>query len=268
MIDITVLGASGRMGKAIISCISKSTDCRLVGAVSEDNDPNIGKDIGEILGLAKKLGISLVDNDDVILKNTDVVIDFTLPSALDKNLILCSKGLVPMIIGVTGLDEAQLNLITETSFKIPILYERNMSVGVNVLLNMVQNLSKILDSDFDTEITETHHRHKIDSPSGTAIAIGEAIAKAKNLNFSDIYKPSRINTNTPRSPNSIGISSIRGGGFIGDHTVSFTSEDESIEISHHALDRKCFAQGALSAAKWIADQDPGLYSMNDVLGLK
>tara|TARA_B100001250_G_scaffold160001_1_gene137412 strand:+ start:9035 stop:9838 length:804 start_codon:yes stop_codon:yes gene_type:complete len=264
---ITVLGASGKMGKAIITSISEAADCQLISAVCEQQDPNLGKDAGENSGLSK-LGVNLVGPMSDFLSNSDVVIDFTLPDALENNLVMCVEKNVPMTIGVTGLSKAQFAAINEASNSIPILYERNMSIGINALLSVIKTLSKILDKSFDTEIIEAHHRHKIDSPSGTAIAIGEAIAQAKNLKFSDMYDPARQSNRSPRAINTIGISSVRGGGFIGDHTVSFTSEEESIEIKHHAIDRKCFAQGAVLASKWLIGKEPALYSMNDVLGLK
>lgn len=267
MNKITVLGASGKMGKAIIASISESTDCQLISAICEQQDPNLGNDAGENAGLSR-LGVNLVDPMSASLNDSDVVIDFTLPDALEGNLAMCVEQNIPMIIGVTGLNKTQIKAIDKASNSIPILYERNMSIGINALLSIVKILSRTLDRNFDTEIIEAHHRHKIDSPSGTAIAIGEAIAQAKNLNFSDMYDSTRQSSRAPRATNTIGISSVRGGGFIGDHTVSFTSEEESIEIKHHAIDRKCFAQGAVLASKWIIGKDPALYSMNDVLGLK
>lgn len=266
MLKVAVLGASGRMGRAVLECIAETDDLQISGAITETSDPAIGKDVGQSIGLPTA-GVPLTDDRAQGLHDAHVAIDFTLPTATLANVRACVENGTALVIGTTGLEEKHLNAIAEASRDIPLVYARNMSVGINVFMNLVGRAAKTLGPDYDVEITEAHHRNKVDAPSGTALALGEAVAKAQNRELDEVAIYGRHGQIGPRVPGTIGFSVIRGGNIVGDHTVLFVAPEETIEMSHHAVDRKCFARGALKAARWVAGQAPGLYSMADVLEL-
>ncbi len=266
MLKVAVLGASGRMGRAVLECIAETDDLVLVGALTETSDSAVGRDAGESVGLPATR-VPLTDDRAQALHGAQVAIDFTLPAATAANVRACVESGTALVIGTTGLEEKHLNAITEASRQIPLVYGRNMSVGVNVFMNLVGRAAKALGPDYDVEITEAHHRHKVDAPSGTALALGEAVAKARGRELDELAIHGRHGQIGPRVPGTIGFSVIRGGSIVGDHTVLFAAPEEAVQLSHHAIDRKSFAHGALRAARWAAGQAPGLYSMADVLGL-
>jgi len=237
-----------------------------VGAVTETSDPALGKDVGEILGL-EALGVPLTDDRAQALHEAHVAIDFTLPSATIANVRASVDNGTALVIGTTGLEDKHLQAMNDASREIPLVYGRNMSVGMNVFMDLVGRAARALGSDYDAEITEAHHRQKVDAPSGTALALGEAIAAARSQKLDDVAIHSRHGTTGPRVPGTIGFSVIRGGNIVGDHSVLFAAAEETVEFSHHAVERKSFARGALRAARWAAGQAPGMYSMPDVLGL-
>jgi len=243
MIKIAVAGASGRMGQTIIEAISLSNKIAL--------------------GVTIDQGDSL---DDFIDK-FDVLIDFTRPEASIKYLDVCLKESKSMVIGTTGFDDYQISQINFAAKDIPIVFAPNMSVGVNLTLKLLEKAAKVMGADADIEIVEAHHRHKVDSPSGTAIKMGEVVAHTLGRDLSECAVYGREGIEDPRDRSTIGFSSIRGGDVVGDHTVSFFMEGELVEITHKASSRMTFANGAIRAALWLNEQPAGLYSMQDVLDL-
>ena len=266
MIKLAVLGATGRMGRAILACLAGSKEFRLTGAVTEIGDPALGRDAGEHAGLAP-VGVPLTDDRAQALHGSQVAIDFTMPAALEANLAACVRSGTALVIGTTGLNERQEKLLEKASHDVPIVYGRNMSVAMNVFTHFVAEAARSLGEDYDVEILEAHHRNKVDAPSGTALALGEAVARARNRKLGDVAVRTRDGQVGPRVPGTIGFSVIRGGSIVGDHTVMFIAPDERVEFTHRAGDRRAFALGALRAARWLAGRAPGLYTMPDVLDL-
>ncbi|MDX1563686.1 MAG: 4-hydroxy-tetrahydrodipicolinate reductase [Gammaproteobacteria bacterium] len=266
MVKVAILGGAGRMGQAILSCLTVSKQLKLNGAVTEVGDPALGRDAGEHAGL-RAFGVPLTDDRSQALHGAQVAIDFTLPAALEANVKACVDAGTALVVGTTGLADRHQRLLEQASHQIPIVYGRNMSLGMNVFIHFVKQAARSLGEDYDVEIVEAHHRHKVDAPSGTALALGEAVAAARNRKLADLAVRTRDGQIGPRVPGTIGFSVIRGGNIVGDHSVLFVSPNEQVEFTHRASDRKAFALGALEAAQWVAGRAPGLYSMSDVLGL-
>ena len=266
MLNIAVLGAAGRMGRAVLSCVLESDDLRLVGAVSEPGDRALGRDAAELVGAAS-VGVPVTDERRQGLHAAQVAVDFTLPTATEANLRACADSGTALVIGTTGLEDRQLKAMEKAAHEIPIVYGRNLSVGVSVFMELVGRAAKALGDGYDVEIIEAHHRHKVDAPSGTALALGERIAVAQGRKLDDLAVFARQGRTGPRVPGTIGFAVVRGGSIVGQHSVRFIGAEEQVEFSHEAADRKTFARGALRAARWAAGQAPGLYSMADVLGL-
>ena len=266
MLRVAVLGAAGRMGRAVLGCLVESDDLKLTGAVTEPKDRLLGHDAGELIG-AGTLGVPLSDDPRQGLHGAQVAVDFTLPTATEANLRASVESGSALVIGTTGLEERQLKAMERAAHEIPIVYARNMSVGVNVFMSLVARAAKALGDGYDVEILEAHHRHKVDAPSGTALALGEQIAAARGRPLADVAVYAREGRVGPRVPGTIGFSVIRGGSIVGEHTVRFIGAEEQVELAHVAQDRKTFARGALRAARWAAGRAPGLYSMADVLDL-
>lgn len=265
MIKVAVLGAAGRMGRTILGLLAESEGLKLVGGVTEPGDPALGRDAGEHAGIGP-LGVPLTDDRKQALHGAHVAIDFTLPTALEANLKACQEFGTALVIGTTGLGDRQLASLERASHHVPLVYGRNMSVGVNVFMELVGRAAATLGPDYDAEILEAHHKNKADAPSGTALALGERIAEAKGHTLEELAVRTRDGQTGPRVPGTIGFSVIRGGGIVGEHTVFFVSPEERLEFKHLAQDRKTFARGALRAARWVSGRAPGLYSMADVLG--
>lgn len=265
MVKVAVLGASGRMGRAILACLTESASFRLTGALTESNDAGLGRDAGEQAGLGR-FGVPLTDDRMQALDGAQVAIDFTLPAALEANIRACEENGTAAVVGTTGLEAKHEALLVRASHQVPIVHGRNMSVGVNVFLELVAKAAAALGPDYDFEIVEAHHRQKVDAPSGTALALGERIARAHGRTLNEVAVRSRDGQIGPRVPGTIGFSVVRGGNIVGDHTVMCIAPEERLEFAHHALDRKTFARGALRAAQWLAGRAPGFYSMADVLG--
>jgi 4-hydroxy-tetrahydrodipicolinate reductase len=266
LLKIAVLGASGRMGRAILTCLTEEDDLRLTGALTESKDPALGRDAGEAAGLAP-FGVPLTDDRQQALHGSHVAIDFTLPAALEANLRACAEVGTAIVIGTTGLEEKHFEAMRGTAHHVPLVYGRNMSVGVNVFMDLVARAAAALGDDYDVEVLEAHHRHKVDAPSGTALALGEQVAAAKGRALHELAVYARQGRTGPRVPSTIGFSVLRGGNIVGDHTVFFIGPEEQVELTHRARDRAAFARGALRAARWAAGRAPGYYSMADVLGL-
>jgi 4-hydroxy-tetrahydrodipicolinate reductase len=255
------------MGQAILSCIADDREIALVGAVTEPRDPALGRDAGEHAGVSTA-NVPLTDDRAQALHGAHVAIDFTLPAALDANVRACIDHGAALVVGTTGLEDKHFAILKAAAQEIPLVYARNMSVGVNVFMDLVGRAAAALGAEYDVEIIEAHHRQKVDAPSGTALDIGERIAAVKGRALKDLAVHGRLGHTGPRVPGTIGFSVIRAGSIVGDHTVMFAAPEERVELAHHAVDRKSFARGAIRAARWLAGQPPGLYSMRDVLGLQ
>lgn len=266
MLKVAILGAAGRMGRTILACLAETEQMRLVGAVTEPADPALGLDAAENAGLAAA-GVVLTDDRSQALHGAQVAIDFTLPAATEANLRACEENGTALVIGTTGLTDRHHAMLKAAAHNIPLVYARNMSVGVNVFMELVARAARALGDDYDVEIIEAHHRNKVDAPSGTALELGERVAAEKGRRLEDLAVRGRDGVTGPRVPGTIGFSAIRGGNIVGEHTVLFVSAEEQLEFRHRAQDRKTFARGALRAAAWVAGRAPGLYSMSDVLGL-
>jgi len=267
MINAVVSGAAGRMGGRIIQMIQKSAEIKLSGAFEKPGHDAIGKDVGEIVGLGK-IGIDLKGDISKVMKDADVLIDFTTPESTLNNIRFITNTSQAMVIGTTGItgeEEKELNLLAQ---RIRCVMSPNMSVGVNVLFKVVGDLSGILGKDYDMEIMEAHHRLKKDAPSGTAMHLAKILADStgRNLETDAVYE--RKGYIGVRKDEEIGIQSLRAGDIVGEHTVIFAGIGERIEITHKAHSRDNFARGALLAALWVVKQPNGLYDMQDVLGLR
>ncbi len=266
MINVIVTGAAGRMGSTIIRLINEDNMLNVTGAVEREGfqpvDAGIAANIGEI---------SVIIVDDIYkLEHTDanVIIDFTAPLATMKTLEFAVKKNIAMVIGTTGLQEEHKTEINKASEVIPVVQSPNMSVGVNTLFKITEIVSKILGDDYDVEIVEAHHRFKKDAPSGTAVRLGEIVAKALNRKYPEDAIFERKGIIGERTRKEIGMQTLRAGDIVGEHTVMFGGIGERIELTHRAHNRENFARGALRAAKWISDKKSGFYDMLDVLGLK
>ncbi len=263
---VAVLGAAGRMGRTVLGCLVEDAKLAIAGAITEPGDGLLGRDVGELIGVGA-LGVPLTDDALQGVHGAQVAIDFTLPAATESNLRACVETGTALVIGTTGLEARQLKAMEQAAHEIPIVYGRNMSVGVNVFMELVAKAAKALGEDYDVEIVEAHHRHKVDAPSGTALALGERIAASRGRDLRELAVFARQGRTGPRVPGTIGFSVIRGGSIVGEHSVRFIGTEEEVEFVHVAQDRKTFARGAVRAAVWAAGQPPGLYSMADVLGL-
>lgn len=255
MIRVAVLGAAGRMGREICRAALEDADIDLVGGVVEPVAPEVGADLGELCGWGKA-GVAATEEPP----EADALIDFSTPEATVERL---SHGR-PLVVGTTGFSEDQHGRIEETARSVPIMLAPNMSVGINLLHGVVAEIARKLGADYDVEVIESHHRHKKDAPSGTALYLGRAAAGACGQKLEEVATYGRSG-HQPREDGEIGIHAIRGGAVVGEHRVVFYSGGEEVEITHRALSRQTFAQGAVRAAKFVAGARPGLYGMADVL---
>ncbi len=263
---IAVAGASGRMGQMLIEAIRAADDCTLSGALDIAASPAIGKDAGAFSGAA--IGVTIGSDLHAGLQGAGFLIDFTRPEGTLAHLEACRALGVAAVVGTTGFTDAQKAHIATIAKDIPIVLSPNMSVGVNVTLKLLDMAAKALATGYDIEIVEAHHRHKVDAPSGTALKMGEVIADALGRNLKDCAVYGREGVTGARDPSTIGFATIRGGDIVGDHTVLFAGIGERIEISHKSSSRVTYAQGSLRAVRFLAGRKPGLYDMNDVLGLR
>ncbi|MFZ3207424.1 MAG: 4-hydroxy-tetrahydrodipicolinate reductase [Geobacteraceae bacterium] len=267
MIKVAVCGAAGRMGSRIIAAIKETEGCGLSGALERPGHPLTGQDAGFIAGLGS-VGVVISDDLNSVVKGCDVLIDFTTPKVSLKNLEVCGLFGKATVIGSTGFTPEERELARELARDIPVVLAPNMSVGVNVCLKVLADVAKILGGDFDVEIVEAHHRLKKDSPSGTAVRMGEVVAKALGRDYNQVANYHREGICGERTREEIGMQTIRGGDIVGEHTVYFIGEGERIELTHRAHTRDMFSRGSVRAAKWVVGQKPGLYDMQDVLGLR
>ncbi len=268
MRSIVVAGAAGRMGKRLIGLVSAQDGARVVGALEYSEHPFLGRDAGEVAGIGR-LDVPLVGSFAGLSgSKADVMIDFTAPQATLANLEWAQAESVAMVIGTTGMSEAEREQIRLAAKKIPVVFAPNMSVGVNVLFKLAAEVAGIFGDDFDVEILEAHHRLKKDAPSGTAVRLGEIVADTLGRDYPQDAVFTREGFTGERTRREIGMQTLRAGDIVGEHTVMFGGMGERVELIHRAHSRDNFAAGAVRAALWLEGRDPGLYDMQDVLGLR
>ncbi|MBA0902748.1 MAG: 4-hydroxy-tetrahydrodipicolinate reductase [Candidatus Nitrotoga sp.] len=265
-IKVAIAGSSGRMGRALLEGVLQSSDLVLHAALEDSASPHIGKDAGGLVGDA--CGVTIMADVAGALCDADVLIDFTRPEGTMRHLGVCKKLGVSMVVGTTGFSASQKTELNEAAQFVGIVLSSNMSVGVNVAFKILEMTSKILSHGYDIEIVEAHHRHKVDAPSGTALAMGEVIAKTLGRTLSECAIYGREGVTGERDASSIGFATVRGGDIMGDHTVLFAGIGERIEITHKASSRATFALGALRATRFLQANAVGMYDMQDVLGLR
>ena len=264
LISIGIAGCLGRMGQELIKETINNNQLNFVGGFEHSQHKNIQKKISDLINVNTNHIVS--SDPKKIFSDSDVVIDFTTPQSTLQNILTASELSTPLVIGTTGLDEKIVDAVKEHSKKIPILQSSNMSVGMNLLFDFVYHAASTLkEVDYDIEISESHHKHKIDAPSGTAITLGEQAAKGRKVDFNDAKELDRINLTSVRKKGSIGFAVTRGGEIAGEHTVSFIGKDDRIDLIHKAHNRSIFVKGAIKAAIFLSKQKKGLYSMKDVV---
>ena len=265
-INVGVIGAGGRMGRMLIEAVQNNAQTTLKAAIERQGSSLVGADAGEVAAIGH-LNVQIVDDLAAVINDIDVLIDFSLPDATEKNMQVCAEHNVAMVIGTTGFNEQQEQVLAKASEKITIVYAGNYSTGVNLSLKLLGMAAKAFGHDADVEIIEAHHKHKIDAPSGTAYMMAEAVAEARGQNLKDVAIYGREGQTGERESGTIGIHAVRGGEIVGDHTVMFIADGEVVEITHRARARMTFAAGAVRAATWVIEQEVGQYNMQDVLGL-
>jgi 4-hydroxy-tetrahydrodipicolinate reductase len=265
-LGIGIVGAGGRMGRMLAKAVSEAEGARLVGGVERAGSELLGQDFGQLSGLGD-LGLPLGDDPRALIEKADVLIDFTAPEATLATLKLSAEAGRGYVVGTTGFTAEQEAELAETARACTVVKAGNMSLGVNLLVTLVEQVARALDPAYDIEVVEMHHRHKVDAPSGTALMLGEAAAKGRGIDLAENSERGRDGITGAREPGAIGFASLRGGDVIGEHSVIFAGPGERVEITHKASDRMLFANGAVKAALWTKGKDPGLYSMLDVLGL-
>ena len=263
---IGITGAAGRMGRTLIEAISQVDSLTLTAAIEHPENSLLGADSGELSGFGKN-GIGVVGSLTEVIADIDVLIDFSVPDATMANLTLCSEADVAMVIGTTGFTPEQQSDIDSAAAKTAICKASNFSTGVNLCFKLLDMAARVLGDDVDIEVSEAHHRHKIDAPSGTALSMGQVVADALGRDLDKVAVYGREGQTGARARETIGFATVRAGDIVGDHTVTFAADGERVEITHKASSRMAFARGAVRAAGWLVKKDAGLYDMQDVLGL-
>ncbi len=264
-LKVAIAGCTGRMGRVLLECVNKADDLELHAALEHAASEHIGRDAGDFGGTR---GVVIGGDAETVLKGADVLIDFTRPEGTLHHLEICRQLGVNMVIGTTGFNAQQKAWLGAAAQQIGIVFAPNMSVGVNLTFKLLEMASKVLSHGYDIEIIEAHHRHKVDAPSGTALGMGEVIARTLGRDLAKCAVYGREGVTGERDPSTIGFATVRGGDIVGDHTVLFAGTGERIEITHKASSRATFAVGALRAARFLQVHPAGLYDMQDVLGLK
>ncbi|MEE2760051.1 MAG: 4-hydroxy-tetrahydrodipicolinate reductase [Pseudomonadota bacterium] len=264
---IGILGCAGRMGQMLIRQVAETDGAELAGGTEATGHASLGGDVAAAAGL-KAVGLQITDNAAALFAQTDVAIEFGLPAATEAHVELAFITGVPLVIGTTGHDTDQMAAIEEAAAGTAIVKAMNFSVGVNVLFALTERLAGTLGEEFDIEILEVHHKHKVDAPSGTALGLGEAAARGRGVDLGQVSQRGREGISEERRPGDIGFASLRGGDIVGEHAVIFAGAGERVELQHKAATRSIFAAGAVHAALWVEDKDPGLYDMFDVLGFR
>ena len=265
-IRIGIAGAAGRMGMALAREVAAAPGCVLSAASEHQGHPAIGRDPGPLAGIGATT-LAIGGDSDALFGAADVVLDFTLPDAAIDHAGRAAAHRTALVIGTTGLEAAHAAALRSAAEATAIVQAANMSVGVNLLLDLARRVGSLLDADYDVEIVEMHHRHKIDAPSGTALALGRAVAEGRGLDLDAAARRGRDGITGARERGTIGFASLRGGDVVGDHSVVFAADGERVELTHKASSRQVFSRGAVRAARWVHGRPPGLYSMVDVLGL-
>jgi 4-hydroxy-tetrahydrodipicolinate reductase len=263
---IGVVGCSGRMGRTVVQQLVECAGCELAGASERPGSPAVGMDAGVMAGLTP-LGVTVANDPLAAFAEAQVVIDFTTPEATAHHARLARERGCALVVGTTGLTAATQAALDEAARTVPVVVAPNMSLGVNLLIGLVEKVASVLGPDFDIEITEMHHRNKLDAPSGTALGLGRAAAAGRAVALDEVAVRVRDGITGVRRPGDIGFSVLRGGDVVGEHTVIFAGEGERIELGHRATSRAIFARGALRAACWAVGKPAGRYGMADVLGL-
>lgn len=262
---IGIVGCAGRMGRMLVQAVSATPGAELAGGTEAPGSANLGKDPAVLAGLEPS-GIKITDDAEALFQASDVVIDFTAPAPTVAHAKLAAETKTAFIPGTTGLSAEQQAEIAKAAAVAAVVQAANYSVGVNLLLGLSEQAASILGDDYDIEILEMHHRHKVDAPSGTALALGKAVAAGRKVDLDAVSQRVRDGHTGERRAGDIGFATLRGGMVVGDHTVIFAADQERIELTHKAGDRAVFAKGAVRAAMWTKGKGPGLYSMRDVLG--
>jgi 4-hydroxy-tetrahydrodipicolinate reductase len=266
MTDVVVAGAAGRMGSRIVACLAEVSDLKLVAALEASGHPAVGRDAGEVAGIGAR-GVPIGTDAAALITAERLLIEFSIPEATLAHLRLVAEAGARAVIGTTGLTTSQREEITGLARRAPILLAPSMSVAVTLAYSLLATMARALGDEYDIEIVETHHRFKKDAPSGTALRMAEVIAEAVGRDLGTVAVYGRQGHPGERPTKEIGIMSLRSGDVVGEHTVSFGTLGERLELTHRAHSRDTFARGALRAARWLAGRPPGLYSMQDVLGL-
>jgi 4-hydroxy-tetrahydrodipicolinate reductase len=264
---IAVTGAAGRMGRELVRTVHGRQDCVVAGAIEQEGSIALGQDVGLLAGLGK-LGVAISDDPLEVFAKVDAVLDFTVPKATVEFAGLAANARIVHVLGTTGLSADDYAKIKAAARHATIVTAGNMSLGVNLLTAITRQVAAALDPDFDIEIVEMHHRHKIDAPSGTALMLGRAAAEGRDVDLDKVSARGRDGHTGERRRGDIGFASLRGGSVVGEHSVIFAADGEIVEITHRAFDRGIFARGAVKAALWGRGKGPGLYSMMDVLGIE
>ncbi len=266
MAQVAIHGAAGRMGQSIASVLNEHPEATLVAAMDREGSELIGSDMGQLMGRAST-GVCITSDVEEFLSNVEVVIDFSTAAASAKLLPLCAGQHIPMVIGTTGLDAETRAALERAAERVPIVFAPNYSQGVNALYFLAARATELLGPAFDAEIVEIHHRHKVDAPSGTAVHLGEVVARAKQLDPERAVSHGRSGQVGARPTDEVGVMALRGGDVVGEHTLYLVGEGERVELTHRATDRSIFARGAVRAAQWVVGRPAGLYDMADVMGI-
>lgn len=266
MVQIAIHGAAGRMGQSIAAVLNDDLDGNLVAAMDRAESELIGQDMGVLSGRAPT-GVKITSDVEEFLSNVEVVIDFSIATATAKLLPICAGQHIPMVIGTTGLDRETRAALERAAEHVPVVFAPNYSQGVNALYFLAARAAELLGPGFDAEIVEIHHKRKVDSPSGTAVRLGEVVAAAKRLDHDRVVIHGRSGHVGARPLEEVGVMALRGGDVVGEHTLYLVGEGERVELTHRATDRSIFARGAVRAAHWVVGRPAGLYDMADVMGI-
>jgi 4-hydroxy-tetrahydrodipicolinate reductase len=261
---VGILGGAGRMGRALVRAVTEAKGATVIGAVDAPGNPEMGRDLGTLAGI-DPLGVTLDGDVRALFQKADVIIDFTIPRVTAENARVAAETGTAYVVGTTGLEPDQQAVIADAGKRAVVVQAANFSLGVNLTIALTRRLAEVLDDSFDIEIVEMHHRHKVDAPSGTALALGRAAAEGRGVTLEDKADRGRDGITGARKRGDIGFAVLRGGNVAGDHTVVFAADDERIELTHKAGDRIIFARGAVHAALWTAGKSAGYYTMQDVL---
>src|SRR5918999_1568860 len=265
-LKIAVMGAAGRMGRELVRAVQATPGCVVAGGTGPPGSLAIGQDLGFLAGIGS-LGVRITDDPLELIAGVDAILDFTAPRASVEFAALAANAGIVHVLGTTGLSESDEKAIASAASRATIVKAGNMSLGVNLLVALTRKVAQALDADFDIEILEMHHKHKVDAPSGTALMLGAAAADARKISLRERSVRVRDGHTGARQRGDIGFSTLRGGNVVGEHTVLFAGDGERLELTHRATDRGIYARGAVKAALWARDKGPGLFSMADVLGM-